>query len=299
MNSALATGAEDITWLTGIDVCEHHRMDFDEVRRQGTEVVIVRAGRGTRHDSRWIEHVRAVEHADLALGSYWFLYASRTTAHHQAELWAAAISVAPSLFPAGHWLHVATDDGLAGHTFTRYVDACLHRMDELLGRPVGVCTDRSFWQQRVRVPWCGRPVWDCPVGDATTATTAGNAAAVEPALAVRARPSDRGGPGMHLIRADALRLAPPSAQGLHLVARGAEESVSSWQRRWLRAPDVAVLQRHLNELGATVEVDGIYGPATDAAVHVWHDLCRRDLVGHPSWPSRPADLPTTDRTAHR
>ncbi|MGB8859979.1 MAG: GH25 family lysozyme, partial [Ilumatobacteraceae bacterium] len=110
--TTLSVGTSSATWLDGIDVSEHHQIDFEEVRRQGTTVVIARAGRGTRQDSRWVEHVRAAELAGLALGSYWYLYPSHTTAHHQAELWMAAIAVAPSLFPAGHWLHVATTDGL-------------------------------------------------------------------------------------------------------------------------------------------------------------------------------------------
>lgn len=288
----LATEAGGIVWLDGIDVSEHHQMDFDEVRRQGSEVAILRAGRGTRHDSRWVEHVGAAERAGLAVGSYWYLYPSRTTAHHQAELWIAAIAVAPSLFPAGHWLHIATADGLTTHTLTRYVDACLHRMDELLGRQVGVCTDPAWWRDELRLAIDDRPVWACPADG-------GSAVTDEYIDAVCTRPSDRGGPGRHRVRADAIRAPRPVPQGLHLVVRGAGESVDSWQRRWLRTPDVAVLQRHLNELGATLVVDGIYGPATDAAVRVWHDLCRRDLVGHPAVPRRPEGIATTDRTAHR
>lgn len=292
VSAVLATEAGGIVWLDGIDVSEHHQMDFEEVRRQGTEVAILRAGRGTRHDSRWVEHVRAADQAGLAVGSYWYLYPSRTTAHHQAELWIAAIAVAPSLFPAGHWLHVAVADGVGGHTLTRYVDACLRRMDELLGCQVGVCTDLAWWNPTVRLPLDGRPVWDCPAGGDTAVTERRIAA-------VRVRPSDRGGPGRHLVRSDVVQPVRPAPQGLHLVVRGPSESMLGWQQRWLRTPDVAVLQRHLNELGATLVVDGIYGPATDAAVHIWHDLCRRDLVGQPPLPRRPAHNSTTDRTAHR
>lgn len=290
--SLLPTNTGDTNWLDAIDVDEYHQMDFDEVRRQGTAVVIARAGRGTRQDGRWIEHVRAADDAGLAVGSYWHLYPSHTTAHHQAALWTAAIAVAPSLFPAGHWLHVATADGLAAPTLRRYVDACLRRTDELLGRRVGVCTDTMWWRDEVRLLIDDRPLWECPlhgragVGD-------------EHAVGVRTLPADRGGPGRHRVRADVLQATRPAPHGLHLVVRGPSESVQSWQRRWLRTPDVATLQRRLNELGAALVVDGVYGPATDAAVRVWHDLCRRDLVGHTPVPCRPAGTSTTDRTAHR
>ena len=285
------------TWLHGIDASEHHQIDFDEVRRRGTSVVIVRAGRGTRQDGRWFEHVRDAELAGLAVGSYWYLYPSHTTAHHQAELWMAAVAVTASLFPARHWLHVATTDGLDTRTLARYVDACLRRMDELLGETTGVCADESFWRERVQLELLERPRWQCPV-ERLLDVDGRETEYAQDALAVRTRPADRGGPGSHRVRITTLRTTRPPSHGLHLVPRGPNESIGSWQQRWLRSPDVARLQRHLNELGASLVIDGVYGPATEAAVHVWHHLCRRDLIGTPTLPARPAVLSTADRTAH-
>lgn len=263
-------------WLDGIDVSEHHQIDFAEVRRQGAAVAIVRAGRGTRQDGRWIEHVRAAELAGLAVGSYWYLYPSHTTPHHQAELWMAAVGGSPGEFAAGHWLHVATSDGFDTRTLSRYVDACVRRMDELLGGTTGICTEASFWRSHVQLGLAERPHWQCPA-ERVHDVEGHEAAHAAGAVAIRTRPADRGGPGSHRVGAATLLTGRPPSHGLHLVPRGPNESVVGWQRRWLRTPDVARLQEHLNELGASLVVDGVYGPATDAAVRIWHHLCRRDL----------------------
>jgi hypothetical protein len=91
----------DAGWVDGIDVFEHHCIDFDRVVAQGVKVAIVRAGRGTRQDSRWIEHVTAAHRCGLAVASYWHVYPSRADAHRQAELFVAAIRSADVPFDYG------------------------------------------------------------------------------------------------------------------------------------------------------------------------------------------------------
>jgi hypothetical protein len=66
-----------------------------------------------------------------------------------------------------------------------------------------------------------------------------------------------------------------------LVARGPTESLEAWRARWVRTPEVTYLQAALNEMGAELVVDGVYGPATDAAVRTCALLCRRDRI---AWP---------------
>jgi Glycosyl hydrolases family 25 len=255
-------------WIDGIDVSECHCIDFDTVATQDIRVVIVRAGRGTRQDARWIEHVRAARLSGLAVGSYWHVYPSHTGPHHQAELWAGALRGAAEWpFEYGHWADVSSTDGLDPFQLGRYVAAFLRRVDELVGHPVGVFTSEQFWHQHVHFHDPDRPRWvDRVEDDADSGSTAG----------IRTMASDRGGPGHHRVRAvpslhrDRLRGLP------HLVPRGPTEPLEAWQARWVRTPDVAVLQLLLNELGASLVVDGVFGPATDAAVRTCELLRRRD-----------------------
>jgi Glycosyl hydrolases family 25/Putative peptidoglycan binding domain len=258
------------SWVDGIDLCEYHDIDFDEVRRRDVAVAVVRAGRGTRQDGRWVENVRAADSAGLTTASYWHLYPSHTSPHHQAELWATAIRGASSSFIAGHWADIACTDGFDPFDLGRYVAAFLRRADELVGHTVGVFTQDTFWRRQVHFGIGDRPRWlaECESEAACTG------------FAFRTRPSDRGGPGWHRVHSDVFD--PSGSQsttrehGLHLVARGPNESVRSWQQRWLRTPDVALLQQLLNAAGADLAVDGVYGPATDAAVRTWGLLRRRD-----------------------
>ena len=273
-------------WVDGIDVFEHHCIDFNAVVAQGVEVVIVRAGRGTRQDARWIEHVEAADRSGLAVGSYWHVYPSRAEAHHQAELWVAAIRGADLPFESGHWADISTTDGFHRADLSRFVAAFLRRADEMLGGRVGVFSTPEFWRRRVGFDDPGRPRWwDAGPGSLTAfeATVAG----------VRSSPSDRGGPGRHHVRP-----VPRAARSFAhpgLVVRGRTESVDDWRSRWERGPAIAVLQMHLNDLGARLVVDGVFGPQTDAAVRICDLLCRRDRLPWPFsvGPDAATDVPST------
>ncbi len=270
------------TWVDGVDVCEHHMVDYGTLAAQGVAVVVVRAGRGTRQDGRWIENVRAAHAGGLATASYWHVYPSHTSAHHQAELWmAAARGAAEWPFVCGHWADISSTDGFDPFDLGRYVAAFLRRADELAGHEVGVFTSEDFWRRHVRFDDPTRQRWsDGPIsGDAG------------PVFAVRIRAADRGGPGRH--RVNALLAGGVadgvSPAGLALVARGPTETVDAWRERWIRSPDVTYLQHALNDMGAELMVDGVYGPATDAAVRTWGLLCRRDRVetALPEWVAGP------------
>ncbi len=259
-------------WVEAIDVFEHHCIDFDRVVAQGVEVAIVRAGRGTRQDARWIEHVGAADRSGLSVGSYWYVYPSRAEAHHQAELWVAAIRGATVPFEYGHWADISTSDGLHRADLARFAASFLRRADEMLGDRVGVFSTPGFWRRHVGFDDPGRPRWWAsePVArERLDATSAG----------VRLSPSDRGGPGRHLVRpVPQVDRATPLPG---LVVRGRAETIEQWQSRWERGSDIAVLQMHLNDLGARLVVDGVFGPQTDAAVRICDLLCRRDRL---PWP---------------
>ncbi|TFH19720.1 MAG: hypothetical protein E4H05_03950 [Acidimicrobiales bacterium] len=256
-------------WVEGIDVCEHHCIDYDAVVDQGVRVVIVRAGRGTRQDARWIENVRAARDSGLDVGSYWHLYPSRTSAHHQAELWVMAVRGAGEWpLSIGHWADISSTDGFGPFDLGRYVAAFLRRADELLGHEVGVFASDEFWNRHVHFDDPGRRRW-----------RDGNSR-VEGVPGVRTRAADRGGPGRHRVHVSLVRdrAGEPSRAGGPLVARGPTETLEAWRARWTRTPEVTYLQQALNDMGAELVVDGVYGPATDAAVRTCGLLCRRDRI---------------------
>lgn len=255
--------------VDAIDVCEHHCIDFDAVHAAGVRAVVIRAGRGTRQDSRWIEHVRAARTSGLGVASYWHLYPSRTSAHHQAELWAAAVRGAASQpFAYGHWADISSPDGFEPFDLGRYVASFLRRADELLDQRVGVFASDDFWRRHVYFDATDRDRW----------RDADHGAVAPPSFGIRTTPADRGGPGRHRV------VARDNDEAVHahawpvLVDRGSTESLQDWRARWVRTSEIAQLQTALNSLGAALVVDGVYGPATDNAVRTFGLLCRRDGV---------------------
>jgi hypothetical protein len=260
-------------WVGAIDVCEHHYIDYDAVVGQGVRAAVVRAGRGTRQDARWIEHVRAARGSGLQVGSYWHVYPSHTTAHHQAELWALAVRGASGVpFECGHWADISASDGFDPFDLGRYVASFLRRADELFGQDVGVFASDEFWSRHVHFDDPFRRRWQA-------GPTRGDDAR---AFGIRTSAADRGGPGRHRVRAlptsatDPIRDVRPS-----LVARGPTETLEDWRARWVRTPAVTHLQLALNRMGAELVVDGVYGPSTDSAVRTCGLLCRRDRIGWP------------------
>lgn len=262
-------------WIDAIDVSEHHCIDFDTVAEQDIGVVIVRAGRGTRQDARWIEHVRAARRSGLHVGSYWHLYPSRTDPYHQAELWAAAVRTASTPFSCGHWADVTTTDGLDQDALGRYLRSFLSRMDALLDEPVGVFTSATFWDDHVALDLAGRARWSAEPTERSARWGPDGARWT----GARTRSSDRGGPGSHRVHwAAPTSPAPSRADRPHLVVRRADETPAQWRERWMRGPAVVELQQQLNDLGASLVVDGAFGPQTEAAARTLELLRRRDGV---------------------
>ena len=217
-------------WIDGIDVFEHHVIDFEHVAGQGVEVAVVRVGRRTRQDACWIEHVSTARRSGLAVACYLHLYPSRTD-----------------------------------------VAVFLRRCDE----QVGVFATSECWRRHVGFDDPVRLRWrDSEFGPGTSDPAP--CAALSGARVVR---SDRGGPGRHRVRPVGQTDREPEAP--RLVQRGPTESVDHRRLRWVRTPENTVLQTQLNDVGARLVVDGVFGPQTDAAIRVCNRLCRRDRLGWP------------------
>ncbi len=235
-------------------------------------------GSGTRQDARWIEHVDAAHRSGLALASYWHVYPSRAEAHHQAELWVAAIREPPvfrsttATGPTSRPVTVSSAAISVGSSL-RFSDA----PTRCSAMPVGVFSSAGFWVRHVGFDDPVRPRWWDSEPSARrhrrSATGAG----------VRLSPSDRGGPGRHLVRPVAQVDRPALLPGLVVGADRVDRAVAGEVGA---GPEIAVLQMHLNDLGARLVVDGVFGPQTDAAVRVCDLLCRRDRL---PWPFGLAD----------
>lgn len=69
---AVAINGCDISYYQG-------EVDFNIMKRAGIKAVIIRAGYGTTIDKRFISYINAAIKAGLAVGIYWFIYASSVT----------------------------------------------------------------------------------------------------------------------------------------------------------------------------------------------------------------------------
>ena len=69
-------------------------VDWGALPAAGVVGVVLRAGRGTRQDRHWVEHVDEARAVGLAVGSYWYVYPSRAEPGRQAELWHRAVQCA-------------------------------------------------------------------------------------------------------------------------------------------------------------------------------------------------------------
>jgi hypothetical protein len=154
----------------------------------------------------------------------------------------------------------------------RYAAGFLRRMDALLGHTTVVFSATGFWRSKVRFDISDRPRWHSDPSAVNATDGRDHTLAEAPSFdwphAYRTCPADRGGPGRHRVQARQLdgTIARPE-NGLHLVARGPNESVSSWRPTMAAHPtwpSCSCLTTSAHSCWWTV-----YGPATDAAVRSW------------------------------
>ena len=67
----------DILVIKGTDISKWQgSVDFVKMKQMGVEFVIIRAGYGETEDPMFTAYINAALMAGLAVGVYWFLYAS-------------------------------------------------------------------------------------------------------------------------------------------------------------------------------------------------------------------------------
>ncbi len=246
--------------VLGLDVSDRDGIiEWKAIRDTGIRWVVIRAGRGTRQDRHWIENVEGARSYRLQVGSYWYVLASRASSGHQAELWNAAIETAGGSFALGHWAVITRGDGMNPTALDSYVGSLLGRFDALADQPARVLTTIS--DPPLLSPGClqDRIVSRVDQVDAGVLRRAPDGFVHEPVDSL-VSPTNSGG----------------ESPTLHLVRREPNDSDDEWRKRWLRASSVGELQQQLNGLGAFLQVDSTFGPATEHAVRAFQAVVRRD-----------------------
>ena len=157
--------------LYGVDVSEHNGfVDFDELKNNGVQFVMVRCSYGMNEDSNFLDNVCEANEAGLLVGAYHYSYAlTPERAYEEAKYVCDLIKNSGVFLGLPIFLDMEDADGYkARHffTFDRVVITEMCRaFGETLGLNWGVYASYSWLQDYIDWKYLDCPIWNAEWGN--------------------------------------------------------------------------------------------------------------------------------------
>ena len=266
-------------------------IDWHEVLDAGVQGAIVKLTQGTSYVNPYaIADLHDAATAGLLIGAYHFCQPGSFTAQAEADHFLA--NIGGLALDLGAWLDIEDLTGIAVHEVGAWAEAWLTAV-ETPTRTTGIYTDRSIFDQLVGAPfghrlWLAVPGAGAPseAGEWMTQTGQVDVAGIEGATDVDTVWNTRGlnlPPGANTPPPKPPPPPPPSPQPtegtctvlLPIIEAGTSEQ---WATK--------ACQLVLRGFDSTIEVDGIFGPQTEAVVKAFQGKCgltEDGIVGPATW----------------
>lgn len=153
--------------VSGCDISYYQGdIDFVAMKKTGIKAVIIRAGYGTTIDKRFISYINAAIKAGLAIGIYWFIYASdMTSLINNAKKCLEVIGTYRQYITLGVWADWEYDSdkragALSASARSNLVDAFNCWIEES-GYEAGIYSNQDYIQSGKFQPWliAKYPLW--------------------------------------------------------------------------------------------------------------------------------------------
>ncbi len=133
------------------------KADFEVMRRK-SHGVILRAGQGFWHDTKFTEFRAGAKAAGLPFGNYWY-YDNRYEPKRQAEKWASVIGT--DLGELGCWIDLEDSNAGAYGTYKHWYDFDAYFRQIVPNAKVGIYTRAEYFNSRAPLQHVFRdyPLW--------------------------------------------------------------------------------------------------------------------------------------------